>query len=312
MRESLQAFVFPGTGVQEEGMARNLFFHRDSETSLITQRTYEEADDTLGIRLKYLSIVRGTKAELNKSSITQPAILTASVAAFRILRHRGIKPDVVAGHSLGEYSALVAAEALSFEQALRLVRARGQFMEEAARQNPGGMVAVLGLNLRRVKEICRRFRAYPANINGLEHIVVSGGNDSISQIAAYVNSIGKRAIPLDVAVPAHSPFMEPARQEMERLLADEPISDLSFPLIMNTNARYALNPEQIREELINQLPGGVLWFDAVEQMRRDGVGSYIEVGPGKVLSGLIKRIDPNATINSSEVMLGAVPSKSLR
>lgn len=295
------AFIFPGQGTQGHvpEMAKRLLFHKTPEFALIANRTYEEADDTLEFGLRDLSL-KGSTEMLGRPGFTEPVILTASIAALRVLRERGINPDIVAGHSMGELSALVAGEALSFEQALKLVRARGQFMEAAAKQNPGGMVAILGLSLSEVEDVCRGLQAYPANINGFKNIVVSGDNEGVKKVSSAVNALGKKAIPLEVTVPAHSPLMEPARIEMERLLGDYLISDLSLPLIMNVNAEYAMNPEEVRIELVDQMTKGVLWLNMVEQMAADGVGESIEVGPGGVLSNTIKRIDPS--IHTSHAM----------
>ena len=296
--ETLKGFVFPGQGTQKNipEMAGKLLSHNDSDVARISSRVYQEADDTLRIRLKKLSLA-GPIEKLNKPGYAEPAILTLSIALLRILRQRGIKPDVVAGHSLGEFSALVAAEALSFEQALKLARARGQFMEEAGRQNPGKMSAVFGLSLAEVEEICGIAGAEVANINAPGQIVISGRVDSVLYANRIVSERGRKSRILEVSIASHSSLMKPAQEGMAREVRDLPISDLSFPLVMNLTANYAMNTEQVRGEMVDQPTGRVLWLDSVALMSADGVGSYVELGPGDVLAGTIRRIDPNALVS---------------
>lgn len=305
-KESLQAFVFPGQGVQRPGMASPLLFHEDPEIATLAERTYEEADDTLRVRIKKLSL-HGVQEKLNQPGLTEPAILTASIAALRILQQMDMIPDVVAGHSLGEYSALVAAEALSFEQALRLVRARGLLMERAGRINPGGMAAVLGnLTLEDVQRICQKSGAEIANINAPDQIVIAGRRESLDKAGGIIREEKGKLVVLKINVASHSSLMAPARSGMRRLMMYEPISDLSIPLVMNLTADYAMNTNQVRRELVDQLTGRVLWLDTIRQMSADGIGSYIEVGPGRVLTNMIKKIDPAVSVQNSEEIF-AIP-----
>lgn len=298
--EHFRAFVFPGQGTQRAGMSEFLFRNQNPDVSKLVRRVYEEAGDILQTNLGSLCL-SGPDEELDKPEITQPAILVTSIAALRALGYYDLKPDVVAGHSLGEFSSLVAAEALSFAQAVRLVNARGKFMESAGKINPGGMVAVLGLELPEVEEICEESGAEIANINSDTQIVISGRNDSISYI---VDKLGDRkARRLRVSIASHSSLMEPARQNMELLLQRESIADPAVSFIQNITGDYALTGEQVRRGLVDQLTGRVLWLDSVRRMQMDGVGEYIEVGPGDVLTKIIKRIDPSALLRKSEIRL---------
>lgn len=297
-----QAFVFPGQGTQRAGMAEGLLRNRNQEVLTLARRTYEEADDILQVSLTSLCL-NGPNEELDKPGITEPAILVTSIAALRALSYYDLKPDIVAGHSLGEFSALVAAEALSFAQAVRLVNARGKFMESAGQINPGGMAAVLGLELPEVEEICKESGAEIANINSDTQIVISGRNDSISYV---VEKLGDRKVKrLRVSIAAHSSLMKPARQNMELLLQQEPIASPKLPFIQNVTGDYASTVGQVRRGLVDQLTGRVLWLDSVRLMHNDGIGEYIEVGAGDVLTRLIKRIDPSALVSSSEDRLAS-------
>ena len=295
-----RAFVFPGQGTQRAGMAEELLHNRNQDISTLVRRTYEEADDILQVNLSSLCL-NGPDEELDMPGITEPAILVTSIAALRTLGYYDLKPDVVAGHSLGEFSALVAAEALSFEQAVRLVNARGKFMESAGQINPGGMAAVLGLGLPEVEEICRESGAEIANINGDTNITIAGPNDSVSYV---VEKLGKRkAIQIRVSIAAHSSLMEPARQNMELLLQQETINSPRLPFIQNITGNYARTVDEVRRGLVDQLTGRVLWLDSIKLMQKDGVGEYIEVGAGDVLTKMIKRIDPSALFSRSEEIL---------
>lgn len=301
-KESLQAFVFPGQGVQKVGMGSNLIFHDNPNVARSAIRTYEEADDTLQMQIRKSSL-EGTEEELGKPGLTEPAILTASITALRILRERGIVPDVVAGHSLGEYSALVAAEAISFQQALRLVRARGLMMESAGKINPGKMSAILGLSLLEVEKICEESGVEIANINTQEQIVISGGNDSVTLANRLVMERKGKSIKLNVTVASHSSLMKPATEEMERAMASEPIRDLSIPIVINLTADYATDSSQVRRELIDQLTGRVLWLDTIRRLSSDGINNFIDVGPGIVLKNMIRKINPTLQTAATDELI---------
>lgn len=302
-KESLQAFVFPGQGVQRVGMGANLLFHQNPDVARSATRTYEEADDTLKLKIKNLSLY-GEQERLNHPGIAEPVILTASIAALRILKEREIQADMVAGHSLGEYSALVAAEALNFEQALRLVRTRGLLMEQAGKINPGKMGAVLGnLSLEDVERICQKSGAEIANINSPDQIVIAGRHESLD-IAGEIVKIEKgKLVILKVNVASHSSLMEPTRDGMRGMINDEPISNPTLPIVMNLTADYASDISSVRRELVDQLTGRVLWLDTIRQIHKDGVGTFIDIGPGQVLANMIKKIEPSATIKISEEII---------
>ncbi len=298
--EAKRAYVFPGQGTQQIGMSEYLVGHRNPDVATLTTRIFEEANDVLGTKLSTVCL-EGPDTELDKPEITQPAILVTSIAALRALGYYGLKPDVVAGHSLGEYSALVAAESLSFEQAVRLVYSRGLAMQRAGEINPGGMAAVLGLSLPEVEEICRQSGAEVANVNSDKQIVISGNDGAITYT---VEQLGERKVKrLRVKIGSHSSLMEPARQEMEMILQGETIQDPNIPFVQNVTADYATSGEQVRRGLVDQMTGRVLWLDSIRLMSKDGINSYIEVGSGEVLSGLIKRIDPNSETKTSRIAL---------
>ncbi len=302
-KELLQAFVFPGQGVQRTGMGADLLFHENPDIARSATRTYEEADDTLKLRIKKLSLY-GEQERLNHPGLTEPVILTASIAALRILRERGMQADVVAGHSLGEYSALVAAEALSFEQALKLVRSRGLLMEQAGKINPGKMGAILGnLTLEDVERICRESGAEIANINAPDQIVIAGRHESLDKAGEIVKKEKGKLVVLKVNVASHSSLMEPAREGMREMIKDEPISDPTLPIVMNLTADYASDIGSIKRELVDQLTGRVLWLDTIRQIHRDGAGTFIDIGPGQVLANMIKKIEPSATTKTAEEII---------
>lgn len=297
MIENPRAFVFPGQGTQKIGMAEPLFLHRNPDIATITQRTFEEASDILERDLKSL-VSAGPDEELDKPGFTEPAILVTSIAALRALGYYDLMPGVVAGHSMGEYSALVAAEALSFAQAVNLVKMRGEFMERVKADYPGGMgmAAVLGSTLEEVERLCERTGAEVANVNSDNQIVISGKKSSLW----YATEMwGERKVrELRVSVASHSSLMTPAKRDMEILLDATSIKDPVVPFIQNTTADYARSAEQIRRGLLDHFTGRVLWLDTIKLMKRDGVNDYIEAGSGNVLSKLIKKIDPNATARS--------------
>ncbi len=300
--ENPRAFVFPGQGTQKIGMAEPLIYHRNPDVSALVSQTFEEARDILGRDLKPL-VSAGPDEELDKPGFTEPAILVTSIAALRALGYYDLKPDVVAGHSMGEYSALVAAEAVSFAQAVNLVKMRGEFMERVRADYPGGMgmAAVLGLSLEEVEKICERTGAEVANINSEGQIVVSGKDSSLRDISKMLGE--RKARKLRVSIASHSSLMEPAKKDMEILLDATPIQDPVIPFIQNTTADYARTGEQVRRGLLDHFTGRVLWLDTIKLMKRDGVNDYIEVGPGGVLAKLIKKIDPHAMTRSYQELI---------
>ncbi|MGH9867583.1 MAG: ACP S-malonyltransferase [Candidatus Polarisedimenticolia bacterium] len=288
------AFVFPGQGSQEPGMGRSLL-----EAFAACRETFQEADDTLGFPLTRLCL-EGPAEELQLTANAQPAILTVSVAASRALEEAGLRPEAVAGHSLGEYSALVAAGALTLADALRLVRRRGQYMQEAVPVGEGAMAALMGLERDVVDQVCREARAAagdrsvvsPANLNAPGQVVISGHAGAVDTAIALAKERGaQRAIRLAVSAPFHCILMQPAADRLAQDLAATPFSDLRIPLVANVTAAPLASGAQARAALEAQVTAPVRWDESVKALAALGVSRAVEAGPGRVLTGLIKRID---------------------
>jgi [acyl-carrier-protein] S-malonyltransferase len=279
------AFIFPGQGSQFVGMGRDL-----------AEGLLDEANAVLGFDLKRLCF-EGPEEELKKTEITQPAILTVSVAAYE---HLKMRPDAVAGHSLGEYSALVAAGSLAFKDAVKVVYLRGKFMQEAVPIGAGAMSAVLGISRDKIVEICRQVgNVQPANFNSPDQVVISGGAEAVQLAGQKLKEAGaKRVILLSVSAPFHSQLMEPAARKLAAELEMIEIQDASIPVMDNVTADYVTAGSKIRDLLIRQVTASVLWEDSVRKMIADGITNFIEVGPGRVLSGLIKKIDPGVGVKT--------------
>ena len=294
------AFVFPGQGSQYVGMGKEIY-----DNFTIARQTFEEASFALGYDVAGLSF-NGPKEELNKTFRTQPCILTVSIAIFRVLKEKGIYPSVVAGHSLGEYSALVAAEVLSFKDSVRLTEKRGHFMQEAVPEGKGLMAAILGLEREKVDKICKSLQsgyASAANYNCPGQIVIAGYKNAVLE-AIDLSKIAdaKRAVPLVVSVPSHCKLMEPASRNLSELLDMIELKDPSIPIVNNADAVFLHNGDIIKTSLVRQLSSPLLWEDTIKTMKDSGVDTFLEVGPGKVLSGLIKRIVPDVNIYHVEDM----------
>ena len=296
------AFVFPGQGSQHVGMGKNLYENFDEVKTL-----YKEASDALGYDAADLSF-NGPSEELNKTHRTQPCLLAASMAAYTVLKAKGIKPSVVAGHSLGEYSALVASSVLSFRDAVKLTEKRGQLMQQAVPEGKGLMAAILGLDKDKVKEICSSVRsgyAAPANYNCPGQIVISGEKEAIEEAMKLAKDAGaKRAIPLTVSAPSHCALMENASRALSEFLSLENIwmNAPTIPIVSNADAIFLDTVDSIKASLVKQLSHPVLWEDSIRIIFRTGIKVFIEAGPGKVLSGLIKRIEPEAVTFNVEDM----------
>jgi [acyl-carrier-protein] S-malonyltransferase len=288
------AFLFPGQGSQAVGMGKEL-----ADNYPVARRTFEEADEALGYKLSQLCF-EGPEDKLKLTEITQPAILTASVAAWRVLQEKGLKPDYVAGHSLGEYSAHVAAGTLTFDDAVRTVRNRGKYMQEAVPVGVGAMAAILGMTLDKVSEIAKSAAqgevCEAANINSPEQIVISGNSGAVERaIKLAIEGGAKKAVSLPVSAPFHCALMQPAQ---DRLAAD--LSALSFqnpscPVVCNVDAAVVTFAEASRNALIRQVTGAVKWEPSVRLLIDKGASLFIEVGPGKVLWGLMRQIDRSKT-----------------
>ncbi|ASA21304.1 ACP S-malonyltransferase [Paenibacillus donghaensis] len=297
------AFVFPGQGAQAVGMGKDVY---DAKPK--SREVFEEGDKVLGFALSQL-VFTGPESELKQTVNTQPALLTTSVAYYRAMLDMGVKPDYVAGHSLGEYSALVVAGVLSYSDAVRLVRLRGQFMEEAVPEGQGAMAAVLGADREALNELCRLITAESglvelANINCPGQIVVSGSEAGVSAVVQRVKEAGgKRAIPLEVSGPFHSSLMKSAADRLAVELQQVTLNKPAVPVVMNVTAAPVTDPEEIRELLVRQVYSPVLWHDSVDYLIANGVDTIVEIGSGSVLTGLVRKIDKGLkliNINSLE------------
>ncbi|HTZ95213.1 MAG TPA: ACP S-malonyltransferase [Terriglobales bacterium] len=284
------AFLFPGQGSQAVCMGKDL-----CEKYSVARQTFEEADAVLGHKLSQLCF-EGPEEQLRLTEITQPAILTVSVAAFRVLGEKGIKPNFVAGHSLGEYSANVAAGTLSFADAVRTVRNRGRYMQEAVPVGVGAMSAILGMNLDQVAAICRDAAqgevCEPANINSAEQIVISGNTAAVERATKLADERGaKRAKILPVSAPFHCSLMKPAQDRLAVDLKALAFCNPTVPIACNVDAALIRDAEKSRDALIRQVTGAVKWEQSMQLLFGQGVQIFIEVGPGKVLTGLLRQID---------------------
>jgi [acyl-carrier-protein] S-malonyltransferase len=292
------AYVFPGQGSQAVGMGKDLF-----ENFTPARQTFQEADDALGFQISQMCFA-GNAEELQLTENTQPAILTVSVAAYRAMKAEGLpKPDFVAGHSLGEYSALVASGALTFADALRMVKLRGRFMQEAVPVGVGAMAAILGADLQTVTQACEEAAqnqiCTAANMNSPTQTVIAGHTEAVERAIEILKSRGaKRAIKLNVSAPFHSPLMQQAQERLATELQKIRLFDLVFPCVTNVEAKANDEAEQARELLIRQVTAPVRWSQSIEFLKANGVNTFIEVGAGKVLSGLIKQIDREANTHN--------------
>ena len=287
--------VFPGQGSQSVGMGKALY-----DAHPLLKAVYDEASSVLGYDVAELCFA-GPAERLNLTEFTQPALLVSSIAAWRLLEPAGIRPIAVAGHSLGEYSALVAVGGVAFRDAVGLVQKRGRYMSEAVAPGTGLVAALLGLTAEVVKEVCRAASSSgvvaAANFNSPGQVVIAGEKAAVERAIALAKEQGcKKAIPLPVSVPVHTPLMQQAADRLAKDLAAVRWSDLSAPLVNNAEARAISRAGEIQASLIRQLPSSVLWEDTVQAMGNMGVTTFVEVGPGTVLTGLIKRILPGATL----------------
>lgn len=301
------AFVFPGQGSQYVGMGSDLLAEPEA------QAMFRAADAKLGYRLSEL-IANGPEETLRLTENTQPALLTVSAILYHLLEKRGIKPDFLAGHSLGEYSALYAAGVLNFENAVFAVRQRGQLMEKAVPRGRGTMAAVLGMDKELLEHICSEASSggesvQPANLNCPGQIVISGTVGGVEKASVLAREAGaRRVVPLSVSGPFHSALMKPAAGQLKKVLDGLPMQNAEITVIANSTAKPEHTVEEIRSHLIEQLYSPVRWTESIEQLSALGVDTYVEVGPGRVLSGLIRKIQRGATtiqVNSLETLNAA-------
>lgn len=286
------AFVFPGQGSQFVGMGKG-----------IAEKQLDQAGEILGFDLKKLCF-EGPEEELRRTEITQPAILTVSLAAYAFMLDKGIPaPSAVAGHSLGEYSALVAASSLSFQDAVKVVNLRGKFMQEAVPVGEGSMAAVLGLTKEQVIDCCSRASSFgvvsAANLNAPGQIVISGKKEAVVKASALCKEAGaKRVITLSVSAPFHCALMQPAADRLRAELDKIEFRDAKVPVVTNITADYVTEGTKLKKLLIDQVTGSVRWEESVNKMIGDGIRRFIEVGPGRVLSGLISKIDKDTEVKT--------------
>ncbi|MGH9737738.1 MAG: ACP S-malonyltransferase [Candidatus Acidiferrales bacterium] len=312
------AFLFPGQASQYPGMGRDL-----AEKFPESRAVFDEADAALGFSISKMCF-EGSEEQLKLTENTQPAILTVSVAAYRAIEKRGIVPDFAAGHSSGEYSALVAAGTLEFAAAVKLVRARGCYMQEAVPAGEGAMAAIMGLSPSDVAEICRKAAenevVSPANVNSSEQIAISGTAAAVKRAVEIASQAGaKRAVMLPVSAPFHCALMQPAQQRLEPDLRAAAFSALRFPVVTNVDAEAITTGEEARDALIRQVTSPVRWVESVREMIDAGVNIFVEVGPGRVLTGLLRQIDrsvrcfqaeDSASVQALMVKMGAARAET--
>jgi len=288
------AFIFPGQGSQAVGMGKDL-----AENYPIARQTFEEADEALGYKFSQICF-EGPEEQLRLTEITQPAILTASIAALRVLESRIPKPSFVAGHSLGEYSAHVASQTMSFADAVRTVRNRGKYMQEAVPVGVGAMAAIMGMALEKVSAVCEDAAqgqvCSPANVNSPEQIVISGNTAAVERGAKLADERGaKRAKLLPVSAPFHCSLMKPAQDRLEVDLNALRMQKPVYPVACNVEASLVVDEQRARATLVGQVTGSVKWEQCMRLLIQQGLETFVEIGPGKVLCGLMRQIDRSKT-----------------
>jgi [acyl-carrier-protein] S-malonyltransferase len=283
-------FLFPGQGSQYVGMGKELF-----ENFSVAKQVFQEADDTLHFSISSLCF-KGPEEALKLTENTQPALLTTSIGALKVLEaEKGMTPQFTAGHSLGEYSALVVSGALAFSEAVKTVRLRGKFMQEAVPVGEGAMAAILGMEKEQIEKLCEEISSgevlAPANFNCPGQIVIAGHSTAVERAIERVKQKGKKAVLLPVSAPFHSPLMKPAGERLEKALEQISVRDLRIPVVTNVEAEVNTSKDRVRGLLVAQVSSPVRWEESMRKMIEKGVEQVLEIGPGKVLSGLMKRID---------------------
>ena len=284
------AFIFPGQGSQYVGMGKELY-----ENFSVAKQIFEEADDALRQSISGLCF-KGPEEALKLTENTQPAVLTTSIAALKVLQaEKGLIPSFTAGHSLGEYSALVASEAITFSEAVKIVRLRGKFMQEAVPVGEGTMAAVLGMEREQVEKVCEEVSSgevlTTANFNCPGQIVIAGHAKAVERAIERIKQEGKKAVLLPVSAPFHSPLMKPAGERLEKALEEISVTDLKIPVVTNVEAEVNTSKDRVKGLLVTQVSNPVRWEESMRKMIEKGIEQVLEIGPGKVLSGLMKRID---------------------
>jgi [acyl-carrier-protein] S-malonyltransferase len=293
------AFLFPGQGSQYVGMGKELF-----DNFKVAREVFEEANEALRFSISSLCFY-GPEEELKLTENTQPAILATSIAALRVLEHEvGWEASFTAGHSLGEYSALVASEAISFSEAVRIVKFRGRFMQEAVPVGEGAMAAILGMDREEVEQLCKEAALSevlsPANFNGPGQIVIAGNLGAVQRAIEIAKGKGKKAILLPVSAPFHSPLMKPAGVRLEKELDQVSFEEMKIPVVTNVEAEVNTSKERVKPLLVAQVSSPVRWEESMRKMIAEGIEQVLEIGPGRVLSNLMKRIDPHIETRNIE------------
>ena len=294
----MKAYVFPGQGAQFTGMGKDLF-----DNSELAKSLFKQANDSLGFDITRI-MFEGEKEELTQTKVTQPAVFLHSVILAKVLGSQ-FKADMVAGHSLGEFSALVAANYMTFDDGLKLVYNRALAMQKACEQNPSTMAAILGLEDKIIEEVCQSINGVvvPANYNCSGQLVISGSNEAIAEACQKLTDAGaRRALQLPVGGAFHSPLMKPAQIELAAAIENTPFKEGDCPIYQNVTAKAETDPEVIKSNLIKQLTASVKWTQTMQQMQEDGLTSVTEVGPGKVLQGLFKKMDRALETKSAQIL----------